>query len=149
MPGSLDHSPADVLRRVLIALGVGTDPALGGSWPIFAAGEPDKPDSAITVYDTTGTQQGRTHTDGEVQEHHGVQVRIRAASHSAGYAKARDVATALDRDLYQEIATLGAARYMIHAATRTSDVLTLGRESPTSKRTLFTLNAVLSVRQTN
>ena len=151
MPGILTHSPADVVRRVLIALGLGTDPSLSPqqSWPVFSDGEPDRPDSVITVYDTAGKRKGRTMTDGEVQEYHGIQIRIRSSAHSAGYLKARALAIALDGDVYQETVTIGSKTYLIHQLSRTSDVLRLGKESPVSKRCLFTINALAMVRQTN
>lgn len=133
----------------MIALGLGTDPASNGPWPVYAAGEPDKPDSAITVYDTVGRQEGRTHVDGEAQEHHGVQVRVRSAAHTAGYAKARAVAVALDEDVLMNSVHIGAASYRVWAVARTGDVLSLGKESPDSKRSLFTINALVSLRQTN
>lgn len=146
MPGALAHSPADIVRKLLIVLELGSEQASGEPWPVFAAGEPDKPDSAITVYDTTGVKQGRI-MQGETQERHGVQVRIRAANHTGGYGKARAIAVALDEDVYQETVTIGNARYLVHSISRTSDVLALGKESPNSKRSLFTVNGTVMVRQ--
>lgn len=146
MPGSLTHSPADIVRRLLIALGVGVDPP-SSPWPIYASGEPSLPDNVITVFGTTGRQHGRTATDGEMQEHHGIQVRIRAATYPVGYTKARTIATALDT-MYQDVITVPSTTnsYLIHAILRTSDVIELGKETPSSKREIFTVNALVSVR---
>lgn len=147
MPGTLDHSPADVVRRLLIDLGLGAaPPAASSAWPIYTGGEPNLPDQAITVTDTEGRGHGRDQVTGERQEHHGISIMVRAATFPAGYAKARDVATALDAQ-YQDVTTLGAARYLVHAVTRTSDVFSLGKESPQSKRSLFSVNALVSLRQ--
>lgn len=143
MPGALNHSPADVLRRVLIAGGYGSDPP-ATPWPIRAHVEVDKPDDVITVQDTAGRISGRTNPDSERQEHHGVQVRIRAARVSEGWTKARALAVGLDQ-LYQESVTIGAASYRLHNVTRTTDVIPLGEE-PGTRRWLFTINALVSLR---
>ena len=148
MPGSLDHSPAEIVRRVLIALGLGADPqAVSPEWPVYAVSETNNPDNVITVYNTTGTQSGRTR-DGERQEHHGIQIRVRSAYEAIGYQKARDIAVALDQDVYQEPVAIDGKAYRVHAITRTSDVLSLGRQTPNTERRLFTVNAVVSLRQT-
>lgn len=145
MPGALAHSPAQVLARCLVELALGTDPLAEGLWPIGAAAEPSTPDNCVTVYDTSGFDHGRDHVTGQRQEHHGVQLRVRAATHKIGWAKARALAVALDEAVYQETPTIDNIRYLIHAVTRTSDVLTLGKE-PASQRRLFTINAKLTLR---
>jgi len=143
--GTLAHSPADIIRRVLIALGHGVDPP-GTVWPIYAGAEPDLPDNCITCYDTERRGHGRTQTDGEQQEHHGVQVRVRGATHGVGYVKARALALALDQEVYQESVTIAGTAYLVHAVSRTSGVLALGTDTPTSKRRLFTVNVLVSLR---
>lgn len=147
MPGALTHSPADVLRWLLIDLGQGSDPADGAAWPVFASAEPDSPDSCLTVYDTAGRDSGRSHPDGERAEHHGVQVRVRATSHREGYQKARAIALALDQDVYRDTVVIGDDAYRVWSVSRTGDVLVLGTNIPGSKRHLFTVNAVVSLRQ--
>ena len=149
MPGTLTHSPADVLRDLLIGLAVGTAPSAAGNWPIFVAGEPDTPDNCITVYDTAGTLEGRSMIDGEKQEHHGIQIRVRANDYPTGYTKARTVATTLDTSVYQNSASIGASVYVVQSVSRTTDVIPLGKENPLSKRDLFTINALVSLTQTS
>src|SRR5688572_3973753 len=101
MPGTLIYSPAEVIRKLLIDLGHGfaSTTASPTDWSAYVDGEPDVPDSCITVYDTEGRKSGRTMTDGEIQEHHGFQIRIRAARHSSGYRKARAICIAMDQDV--------------------------------------------------
>jgi hypothetical protein len=87
--------------------------------------------------------------DGERAEHHGVMVRVRSASHSSGWAKARAIAVAMDTDVYQEQVLIGSSTYLVHQISRTTDVLDLGAgEAPSSKRRVYTVNAVCSIRQT-
>lgn len=144
MPGTLVNSPADVLRYVLIEDGLGVL-ANSGVWPIGVGVEADSPDDAITIYDTTGIGQGRTMPDGETQEMHGIQVRIRAARYEPGYTKARSIAVHLDT-VYQKIIVVKTHTYCVHSIGRISDVISLGKESPQSKRILFTVNALVCIR---
>ena len=146
MAGTLTHSPADVLRRVLIALAQGTDPSDNGAWPIYASREPNLPDNAITVYDTQGRDDGRRQTDGERMEHFGFQVRTRAIDFPTGYTKARAVAVVMDKNIYDEAVTLDSTNYLLHSVSRTTDVLYIG-DDPASRRALFTVNGVLTVKQ--
>lgn len=146
--GTLEHSPADILGQLLVLMGVGTEPTDDLSWPVYVANEPDLPDNCITVYDTAGRDDGRMQVSGERAEHHGVQVRIRSTTHPIGYLKAREVAVALDEDVYQEGVTFDSGEsYTVHSVSRTGDVLPLGKESPTSERRLFTVNAVICLKQ--
>lgn len=152
MPGTLTHSPADVIRRLLIQLGHGTTPEDSGEWPIYVATEPDSPDNAITLYDTAGINQGDHMIDGERQEKHGFQVRIRGWDHTTGYTKAREIAVGMDQNVDRTSATVpdstgAGVSYTVWSITRSSDVLSLGRDTPQSKRHIFTINAVTSLRE--
>jgi hypothetical protein len=147
MPGTLDYSPAKVVRQALIDMGLGTAQSANGSWPVFYAGEPDGPDSAITVYDTIGTDTGRENIQGERAEHNGIQIRIRSAAHDAGWQKTNEIGIALDQQLYRRTVTIGAKTFRVHQVSRTSTLETRGKEAPTTKRSLFFINAKVSLRQ--
>lgn len=148
MPGPLPHPPARVLQAALILKGWASDPeALPlGPWPVYQPGEPDAPDDCLTVRGTTGrTTDGRAMIDGSRFIQHGFQLRVRALDEADGYAKAQELADHLDRDLYQYPVVVEGTRYLIHAVVSRGDVLELGPEEPTSRRSLFTLNAFLVV----
>jgi hypothetical protein len=136
----MNHSPAQLIQRVLIAHGLGADPP-AGPWPVYAAHEPDGPDDAVTVFDTAGTGDGRSMLDGTPWFHYGFQVRVRAVDHLSGWRKADAIRTALATAVYRETIVLGPDQYLMHAVTALGDVLVLGKEVPASKRRLFTLNA--------
>jgi len=148
MSGALNHSPADIVRYLLIDLSQGTLPSDSDSWPIHVAREPDTPDSVITVFDTSGRLDGRAQVSGEMLEHYGIQVRVRDTNPVEGFAKAQDIAIALDQTAYQDTITINSDTYLVHAVSRTGGILGLGKETPTSKRNLFTINAVVELRQT-
>lgn len=149
MSGLLAHSPADVVRQVLIDLGLGSDPDADppADWPVFAAGEPASPDEVVTVYNTSGRDGGRTAPDGERQEHHGLQVRVRSRSPARGAAKANALAVGLDQQVWNRAVAVDAARYVVRAVTRTGGLLDLGEDDPNSKRFLITFNALVALRQ--
>jgi hypothetical protein len=150
MPGHLDHSPADVLRYLMIAhnLGsIGVGPTTD-DWRIFVDNEPDSPDNVVTVYNTTSRPQGRHQTDGEIQEMHGVQIRVRSQLSKEGYAKARSIAIELDEGTYRENVTIDSAVYCFHSFTRIGDIISIGKDAPTpTKRNVHVFNGLLTLTQ--
>lgn len=167
MSSLLNDSPADVIRWLLVQLGQGiitlpsgliiasglvTDPSLSPmqAWPCYATDEPDSPDSVITVYDTQGRDDGRSMIDGERYEHHGFQIRVRAPTHRIGQLKAQQIKVVLDQAVVHRTVTFndqnGTSRsYDVPCVSRTSDVIPLGKDTPSTKRRLFTINAVCPI----
>lgn len=148
MSGLLAHSPADIVRRLLVALDLGEDPTATSSpaWSVYVGAEPDKPDNCITLFDTEGRISGNTQADGEIQEYHGIQIRVRATDYATGYAKARAIAVTLDAEVERDSVTISSDDYCVCSVTRTSDVIGLGMDKPASRRQLFTINALANVR---
>lgn len=149
MANDFESSPADVLAALLVSAGLGTDPSDDGGWPVFATSEPDSPDEVITVYDTTGKSDGRLHVTGESTAHFGFQIRVRSLLPADGWLKADSIRNWLALGVYQDNVTLGSKNYLVHAATNIGQVLSLGKEVPASRRSLFTLNGYIVLRQTN
>jgi hypothetical protein len=149
MPGILANSPADVIAQLLIEMGLVTDPTLVPlqAWPVYVDVEPTTPDSCVTVKDTEGKDDGRTMTDGERHQHHGFQVRVRSAAPPIGFVKANAIAVALDQQVNQALVTLGSHTFIVYEITRTGDVLPIGKDTPNSKRSVFTVNCVSPIRQ--
>ena len=147
MSGALTHSPADIVRNLLINLGLGTTPSVSGSWHIYSDLEPGTPDSVITVYNTTSVIHGRRMTDGETNEHHGILIRIRDANPKSGYTKSRAIARSLDVDVFLNTVVFDSSTYTIQSISR-NDVFSIGKERPTSRRNLFTINAICALRET-
>ena len=146
---TLLHSPADVIRGCLIDLGLGSDPTLDpqAAWPIYVSSEPTTPDNCLTVYDTQGVEDGSSQLDGELWTHHGFQVRVRSTDHVTGWARANAIRQALAQQVLDNAVAVGTSHYVIHAAAGIGSVLVLGKDTPTSKRSLFTLNATAVLRQ--
>lgn len=145
MSETLDHSPAHVVRQMLMDLGH----CSASSFPAYVNYEPPTPDDCVTVFDTQGTDHGRTAPDSERQVHHGIQVRVRSQYPEAGYRKARQIALALDGVYDLGVTVVGdvTRSYVVLSVNRTSEVLSLGREVAESKRPLFVVNALVPLRQ--
>lgn len=147
MSGLLQNAPGDIVRRLLISKGFGVAPPLT-NWPIYHSNEPDTPDNTITVYDSpTSELDRRYHPTNHQEVRHGIQIRVRSATHDPGYIKANQIAIGCDTQMDQEILTIGSNQYCINSIVRRSDVISLGKETPQSKRNLFVINAVVSLKQ--
>lgn len=144
MTQTISHSPADILRRLLIRLGLGADPR-SSPWPVFAAVEPSKPDETVTVYDTQGQSDGRSMIDGEAYRHYGFQVRVRSTDHPRGWLKADAVRRALTQAVENESVAVDGVEYLVRCAAKVGQVLPLGIDNPATKRSLFTLNGLLAL----
>lgn len=143
---TLSHSPADILRWALIGLGVGSSPATNSSWPMFVSNEPDMPDNCITLFDTVGRSNGRLMVTGELVDMLGVQVRVRADSHTTGYARSAAIRKVMAEDAYLKRVTIGAVTYLLGSVNNISQIMVLGKDEKTNRRSLFTINAVVAVR---
>lgn len=148
MPGSLTHSPADIVRYLMINnLSLGTLPTTGGSWPICVGAEPDTPDEVITVYKEADVHQGRSMIDGEVFERNGFSIRVRAQTENSGWGKMDDIVAAFDKSVNRTTVSISDTDYLVHAISRTSSALHIGTQSPDTELELFTLNCTIAVRQ--
>lgn len=144
------HGGAQVVRAVLISLGLGTShlesPLL--AWPIYVSNEPAHPDNCITIYDTTGTEDTRD-ADGPLPTHEGIQVRVRGSQYDTALEKVAIIAKAFD-GLYRLTATVGPAGYLVQAIHRKGSPHNLGKErSGSGKRRLFTLDAIITIERIN
>jgi hypothetical protein len=148
MPGALVHSPADILARLLVELGVGVlSPGTRTEWPISIDNEPTDPDNVITVYNVMGQKNGRTQFDGEIQEYHGIQLRVRGATSSVMYTKARALAIIIDQTILNNGITIAGTRYCVHNVSRQGDIIPIGKDASTpTKRSICTINCLMVVR---
>jgi hypothetical protein len=154
----LANSPADVVRYVLIALGLGTLPPANpveGTWPISANQELNSPDGVVVIYDTTGNKDARSMIDGEVTEHPGIQIRVREDTDLAAQTQAELIKVAVDQQVAgYNVQILNGLTNVVHNFTvmnisRSGNPIQVGNESPTSRRRLYTINATVTVVQTS
>lgn len=139
------HSPAAIIAKLLVAAGAGSDPP-AGPWPVFVANEPTNPSNCVTVYNTAGTSDGRSMLDGAVFTHPGIQVRVRSDDES-GWLKAEALRKLLAEGVRQASVVVGDATYTVYCCARISNVIPLGKEAPTSKRSIFVVNCTVALRR--
>jgi hypothetical protein len=120
-----------------------TDPLPG--WPVYVAAVPDTPDEVMTVTDTAPTNDARSMIDGTRFVHYGFQVRIRSTTPAKAALKAFAVRRAFDESVHNRLVTIDGVEYVVGSISNAT-VLAVGKESPTSKRSLFTINALVSLR---
>lgn len=147
MPQLLEHSPADILRWLLVSTGTVSDPAANADWPCYCSQEPNSPDRVVTTFDTDDRILGREQLDGGLLERFGVQIRVRSNRHTDGWAKSDSIRHELDREILRETITVGSSVYCVQSFRRTSGVIDLGKEVGASKRHLFTINGLLTVEK--
>ena len=114
---------------------------------MFSPIMPSTPDACLRVKRTTGRMDGRTQPDGIQQQHYGFQIMVRAADEDSGSLFADQLASWLDTGVYRVTVNVGENSYCLHSISRTSDVLSLGKETPTSKRSLFAINGLTVINQ--
>lgn len=146
---TLTHSPAEVVAKLLIDLGLGVDPTLTNppAWSVYSTAEPDAPDRCITVRDTVGRTRPRV-MDGELQDTFGILVRVRSDRHGTGWVKADAIRANLAQSVTLREVTVSGSRYLVYALVGIGPVLPLGSEVPNSKRKVFTVNVEAVLRQT-
>lgn len=147
----LDHDAADIVRYLLIDIGLGTDPSDNGLWPIYDQSQNDKTDNAIFCFDTEGVTHGRNMVTGEIQQYYGVQVMVRCNRRNDGKAKAKAIEYALDRTVRLNTVSIAqdtgtaTSNYTVWSFKRTSQLLPLGTDIPNGKRYLWTINGIVAV----
>lgn len=144
MSGILTHTPAYILRTRIINDGKGTVADENRAWPVYVDGDPNLPDNMITVRDTTNREVGYNQYRKEVQEQYGVQVRIRAKSVPVGFPKYNALVVAIERYINDTLIVDGVTYTF---TSYVSSHMFVGREMAVSRRPLWTINAMLIVRQ--
>lgn len=151
MSGNLTHPVDKIIWQLLQDLGHVTDPADNGSWPCYIGPMPDTPDNCVALRGTEGKDDGRLFT-GERAEHPGIQIRVRCDSRVDGYVKAKAIFIALDAltstavTVQDDVGT-ATTTYRVYAFTRTGTVISLGAETPTSRRETWSFNLLVSLRE--
>lgn len=142
------HSPADIIRYLLVSFSVGTLPTSQSPfWPISTGQELPDPDNAITTYDTVGNIDGEVNISHEIYEHYGFQVRVRCNSHTVGWRKTKGIRELLSKTVYNNTVTIGSSSYRVWCVTRLGSIMSLGKDVTNTSRLLFTLNGTVVLTQ--
>lgn len=144
------HSPARIVSRLLVDLGLGAEPvnsaaAAPVTWPVYTDSEPTTPDNLIVVTDTAGTDDGRAMVTGESMGHDGIQVRVRAVDHATGWTKIDSILNTLAQEVERTAVTIGATVYLVHCLAKFGPILALGKGRPGSALSKFSFNCVVAI----
>lgn len=147
MSGRIPDLPSDIVAAIIVNRGWGSSGDLSPlqSWPVFVEDEQNDPDNCITVYTVGSNGSGRV-MQGETIEQQTFQVRVRSQNPSDGWSKLNEIADGFDKQVYYMSITIGGNNYLVHSINRRGGIISLGKEYPESLRSLFTLNAQISVR---
>lgn len=147
-----DHAPADILRKLLVDQGYGSDPFSEADWPIYHMSLPEETHNSIVVADTVGVKLGRGMA-GESLHRDGFQIRVRSTSPVISYKKAETIRKYLDTVKNQsvsmpddEVAEGGptSTTYKILAITQSSSIIVLPRETKV-ERFSCTMNGTVNL----
>ena len=151
----LTFSPASIMALYLIEVeSIMSQPSdrgeAGWDWPLYVSSMPDIKDDCGAIYDVPGLSDGRLMI-GQVIEHQGVQIKIRSEDYQTGWEKINEIAAILDAIHNDEI-TIGTSSvdeiiYRIQSLTRSSEIGYLGLEPGTSRRNLFTVNYIVTIKK--
>lgn len=146
MSGRLTKSPAKVMQKLLSDLSLASTVESGDSYPCYFSNQPDSPDKCFTTYNTDGRVQGRSMVTGEPLEVHGIQIRLRDTDVEIGDSKMNLVSQTLSQVARQEV-DIGSATFLVHAITQQGNLICIGFDAPTTRRTIWTLNLLMTVTQ--
>jgi hypothetical protein len=146
--GLIQHAPSDVIRWAIIHFGDGTDPTLSPlqAWPVYDDIEPPTPDNCVSVFSTTPEPGQRNMVSGDYPFHYGFMVRVRAQTSSGALLKIKTIETRLSQQLYDQVITIGGVNYVIHSVSIKSGPLRSGLDSPSTKRSIYTLNCTAYIQ---
>lgn len=140
MSTRLQHAPSDIVRQVLIDLGLAS---ATGTWPCTTSKELDKPDNCLTCYDDEPQHDGRAMSGGQTFQHYGIQVRVRSATLPVGRDKAEAILHSFSEVVEQRTVTVGSTQYRINCFAKLG-IVRLG-EMPGSQRQLHVINGIVSI----
>ena len=144
---SISNSPSLVIQKYLIAQDIFTLPSEGDTWPVFVSSMPDGNDvenNAALVKDEA--PRNERVMAGDVVQHFGISIQVRALDYETGYLKLKDVLTDLS-DVHKATVIVGANLYYFWTASKFSGVSNLGTEQGTKRRYWFELKCNITLEE--
>lgn len=146
----ISDSPAAIIANYLATLAMVTNPSEAEDWPVYISYMPDGgnvKDDCCAVYDTAGILDGKR-MDGIVNEHQGIQVKIRSKDYQTGWQKINDIARTLDVVESLSVEVIDSEKnYTVHNISRKGCIFPLGLEVEGKRRYLFTVNFAVSISE--
>lgn len=145
----IDHSPAEILMKHLIANGIVFPVSVPVvAWQAYLNGFPDTPDKIVGFNDTTGEKDGRLML-GPTIFHPGIQIRTRSEANGqrTGFKKMSEISAFIDSIKMVTVTFTGPTKsYKIHACRHTTPVIPIGVEQG-NLRFLHSLNLLITITE--
>lgn len=126
----MNHSPADILVKLLSDLSLATVPPSvtpSNGYTAYVNQYPDTPDKLITLYDTDGLNDGK-HMFASTVVHPGINMRVRSTTQNLAYVKAIAVLNALDA-VNRATVTLDGTSYLIQNIVQRGTLNSMGHDA--------------------
>lgn len=155
------HSPADVIRYMLIEKGHGVLPSTNvdnNPWPIYVDQQPayglNVPEEIVVIYNTQGQQFGRLHNSGRIPTHPGFQLLVRSKGSQSGYNKSVELETALNEDVFRESVLIApfdspVSEYLVQSCQQRTSILPIGEDRDNQNLYLHSLNYTTVISPVN
>lgn len=152
---TLAHSPAEVLRQLIIDLNQGSWPNLDSDWPVYTRQKPNEPDNLILTTTLGSVPHGRNFVTGESRLHFGAEVLVRSirtnstgtGGYTSGYEKIGLVCLALNTQVFNRIVYVSSYTYTVHAMVQTGDISDQGADNADNERYLFSVSYTMAITQ--
>jgi len=144
---SISDSPSLIIQKHLIAQGIFTLPSEDDTWPIYVSSLPDGndvEDNAALVKDEA--PRNERVMAGDVVQHFGISIQVRALDYETGYLMLQDVLIDLSA-VHKTTVVVSANSYYFWAASRFGGVTNLGMEDGTKRRYLFELKCDITLEE--
>jgi hypothetical protein len=140
--------PSEILWEYLVeTAGLFTDPDDGGEWPLYINELPDGngvDNTTACVSDTVGLYDGKS-MDGTIDQHYGIQIRLRAFTEASAYGKAATVESTLAPISNVDVVMGSDETYRINNISQAGSIIRMG---PDEKRRInFTINYLFSYKE--
>lgn len=151
MPGAWEHTPQEVVAKLLVDIGQATAPAYWATpvagdpniadydWPAFPGKMPDQPDNCISVSRGADRLDARLMVTGENVKHFGITIRLRGATDRLAGVKQLQMEKAITEG-HGWTVTLDAKQYFVQSFPQVTAVP--GYDEQGSKRRLYNLNCL-------
>lgn len=144
--GTLEDSPAYILRQYLLSISLLQLPSGIAVWPCYIGSMPDSmgiSHNSICVFDIPGEVDGKL-MSGLAIEHYGVALHVRSSAYADGWEKIMAICDAMDDVSEVQIAN-GLNNYVVHNVSRVSSVGSAGMDK--KRRYTFTVGFQITMRQ--
>lgn len=133
-----------IITEFLREIGIGTDPARNGPWPIFVGRIPTDPDACIAAHRDMVPTEGRYHRTGETVHREGIQIRVRHKQYLEGQKRVLAISQAFDNVVNYTL-SVETKRYKIQAIHQITTPIYIGPDP--NDRQNFTLNCLATIHE--